>query len=732
MASGGGLHAAWTRRVKRMRAALLDLCVAWRLLEPARAVWLLLPLVALALFFAGYELGWTRAAHTMARKSVLPRGQHEDTFRNQSSPNVANPYEFVFAAVGSCAEYDKTNFETTGYVFDLLTQDTGAPQGLDGILKIFERLLLPEDRELDAQTHPAPDPRMFALVVLETGPGCQRRSRDVDPLHRKTNQKNHTVSALADFQSKMFQMKLREYDEHILLDNATLVLRKYEMASSKSSSRRRSDTALRPVDLVVHDLDAWTRPFEESTLVFVSANVSGWEAVQWLEFLIRKEQIGSATLYLDLKVYDASDEPGQWQAARVLTQKFNNMMKMVRKRMNTDSKITEVALSRVGFGVEGVGGVSDDILFTVLAGNSTFGRRVFAQADTFMRLLPPDNVLITTNVEQSESVLERLESLAGPIRVDVVSPARPELEPRLHMMQSWSHLVRVRESWDLIMKDNPRIKWLALIDDDVFIFPSSFSELIRRRLTSEQPTWGGDLELIRIDNGDADGRYRLPLRKQYFEASGTWCHMQDEPGNMTRELHASLTEEYQKVHPYMPLPFTETEAIKSCNRTFCRTGCNNIIQGGTIVLNRALVEQLRPHIEACEAETTNLCPRCGSQRLYFCIKSRLDPFPTSVWLKEVRRFPWKKELIYEDNKKVVSYHGFEMENKYWCRNIHQEMRSLMELELMAEKKVTFGTGSGLVSQRKVGDKLACHDKGTLNEEALKERKIKCIPKFGGR
>eukprot|EP00171_Calliarthron_tuberculosum_P014920 IDg14920t1 len=231
-----------------------------------------------------------------------------------------------------------------------------------------------------------------------------------------------------------------------------------------------------------------------------------------------------------------------------------------------------------------------NVFYSILAGHPTFDERVSAQTSSWMTGVPLDRVAIYTNVKRNK---DELEAAQGRVTI-VTKPARPELEQQLQMMQSWSHLVRVRETWDRFMKADASIKWLMLVDDDTFVFPSG----LRQYLTGFDPrrrVWGGSGEQARVDNGD-HGKFARWLRDLDKEHSGKHCFIDGEDipeslrGRRITYSVSSVMNGRRVAHVVSHM----------CSDAFCRRGCPAVPQGAAIFLSRALVSALRPHIENCE------------------------------------------------------------------------------------------------------------------------------------
>ncbi|KAA8499077.1 hypothetical protein FVE85_6662 [Porphyridium purpureum] len=271
----------------------------------------------------------------------------------------------------------------------------------------------------------------------------------------------------------------------------------------------------------------------------------------------------------------------------------------------------------------------DSTFFAVLAGNKNFAERVDAVSRSWGRGLQPDNIVVFTDMETTRCDF---------VRFEVVQPAYAMSERYLESMGAWSHLVRVRAAWNGAMRKNPNLKYLALVDDDTYVFPRALSLLARSALPDPDvsPKWGGYLEAVRVDNGDYSSFARW-IRDINVKGGGRWCSL---PGEDS----------------------FESSAETRCDRLFCEH-CPGIPQGGTVVLSRALVEKLQDYILGCEMETNSFCKRCGSQRLYMCIHKYVTS-AESISIPGTYRMPWKHERhalqgkTVSGDQPVAAFHGY--------------------------------------------------------------------------
>lgn len=338
------------------------------------------------------------------------------------------------------------------------------------------------------------------------------------------------------------------------------------------------------------------------------------------------------------------------------------------------------------------------VFYAILAGQPTFNERIAAQTDTWMRNVPKDRVTIFTNERRSKTDMRA----ALDRDVAVVQPNVPSLEQYLSLMQSWSHLVRTRESWDRAMKKDASIKWLALVDDDTFVFPGAMREYLssfdhRRRV------WGGSGEQARIDNGDG-GKFANWLRNIHVKHGGRHCYLRNETVPVKLEGYIQQVTRNGK---------KESRKISHmCHDTFCKIGCPAVPQGAAIFVSRALVEAVRPYIEECERDTSKLCKNCGSQRLFMCVNEYTRGASTLL-MRGICRSPWKVEHR-EKFPFALTFHGF---NRYDRRalstdSLHGDMDELWKHGKAIQDDVDRGEQSSyLVPMAGVADLIACQGKG---------------------
>ncbi|GAB0491354.1 hypothetical protein MMPV_002607 [Pyropia vietnamensis] len=290
--------------------------------------------------------------------------------------------------------------------------------------------------------------------------------------------------------------------------------------------------------------------------------------------------------------------------------------------------------------------LSRSVFYAVLAGPPTFHSRVAGAVATWAAGVRRDRITFYTAAAFNPA--DR--AVARGLPVVVASPTPPDRpgvpnEQWPERMQSWSHLVRLRLAWDRVIRDDPSIRWLALVDDDTFVYTDAVAAALAC-WNDKLPLWAGSGEIVRIDNGDA-GPLAVHLRATHLAAGGTPCAMPGEPLYSRTRPHGSHWA-FGKRNGSPPL--------RRCSDTFCK-GCAPIPQGGAIFLSRTLVAALRPSIEACEESTRHLCRRCGSQRLYACVTGAV-PGARSAMLRGVHRSPWRQEPKRRDLP-VLSFHGFE-------------------------------------------------------------------------
>lgn len=346
------------------------------------------------------------------------------------------------------------------------------------------------------------------------------------------------------------------------------------------------------------------------------------------------------------------------------------------------------------------------VFYAILAGQPTFNERVASQTESWMTVVPQDRLTIFTNKPRNST-----EMLAARNRdTVVVHPHNESLEQRLPLMQSWSHLVRVRESWDRTMKHNPEIKWLALVDDDTFVFPGGMREYLSM-FDHRIKIWGGSGEQARIDNGDG-GKFAHWLRELHKKHGGKHCYMptEDVPANL-RGAHVEYA-----ISKVLNGRRVARKVSHMCGDMFCKMGCPAVPQGAAIFLSRTLVKALRPRIEECERDTAGLCRNCGSQRLYMCVNRYAAPARTLL-TRGICRAPWKLEHR-EKFPFALTFHGF---NRYHgmalsTKSLRGDMNELWQLGKGFEEGVKQGyKTSYLIPMQNVADLIGCRGKGRYHK-----------------
>lgn len=344
------------------------------------------------------------------------------------------------------------------------------------------------------------------------------------------------------------------------------------------------------------------------------------------------------------------------------------------------------------------------VFYAVLAGAPTFDERIAAQTATWMHAVPSNRITIYTNVERAP---EQLQAARGR-RVVVVEPHEPDLEKHLTWMQSWSHLVRVRETWDRYMKDDPSIKWLALVDDDTFVFPAGLREYLTM-IDSRNPVWGGSGEQARIDNGD-HGQFAYWLRNLSVANGAPHCYLSTE--DVPNHLRGSHNEHV--VSKTMNGRTVSKKVSHMCHDTFCKRGCPSVPQGAAIVLSRDLVKRLRPSVEECEALTSTLCDRCGSQRLYMCV-NQFTRDARTLLTRGICRASWKLE--HRENFPIaLTFHAF-LRNHRLSSMTGSMYGDMAQLWRIGEQYEGRGPWQGTVPMSEIADALGCNNEGHFNHSS---------------
>lgn len=152
---------------------------------------------------------------------------------------------------------------------------------------------------------------------------------------------------------------------------------------------------------------------------------------------------------------------------------------------------------------------------------------------------------------------------------------------------------------------------------------------------------------------------------------------------------------------------------KKCKDTMC-SKCPSIPQGGAVFLTRAIVEKLRPFVEECEKETQVLCMRCGSQRLYFCIHSKLKSVETKA-IRGVFRHVWRSEK----QSKSTNHHGYPVSlhgvrenlDKLHTGYLQSDFGEMYDLVQQARRRGAVNGGDPFVTKEDLNDQILCDGKG---------------------
>ncbi|KAJ8903222.1 hypothetical protein NDN08_004332 [Rhodosorus marinus] len=133
-----------------------------------------------------------------------------------------------------------------------------------------------------------------------------------------------------------------------------------------------------------------------------------------------------------------------------------------------------------------------------------------------------------------------------------------------------------------------------------------------------------------------------------------------------------------------------------------------------IVVSRALVQRLRPHIEKCERDTQDLCDHCGSQRLYFCVHEHAKEAKTSN-LRGVYRTPWigeKHTTSTEWHGYPLSLHGMKSTNpKLHHATVSLDFNELYDLALRARRRSAADAGEPYVLIEDLHFEITCKGMG---------------------
>ncbi|KAJ8903582.1 hypothetical protein NDN08_004686 [Rhodosorus marinus] len=442
--------------------------------------------------------------------------------------------------------------------------------------------------------------------------------------------------------------------------------------------------------LIVEDLrDVLSRNrLAEGGFIAIRFQCSCEDAVSYLRMLINDSKLCFSVDKVFLQVIDTQTllvREGQSSTHSDLTSELEDLAQLMHRSSGCDVDV-EIEYEMITPQNEVQG--DHDVVYAVLSGDTTLNERGCWAASTWMKGVPRGRAAFFTN-DQLDPKSEFAECLNGHVAV-VAKPAFPDIEKLPDNMQSWSHLVRVRMSWDLLMKNDPSAKYLILIDDDTFPFTDTIGSELPQHLSWDKMRWGGALEVVRVDNGD-DTSFKEQLRRMH-RADGKDCRFEEEP---------------------------EVEGLAACNKTFC-FACPSIPQGGFVVMSRALVEAVRPHVEECEFETQGFCKQCGSQRLYYCLLNRVNA-TRAVALRGVFRLPWMYEAHQAPAQKVnypLSFHGLK-ESAY---DLHtgsgaMDFQELYRMVKQARRRAAVKAGDEYVTLDDVNFHISCDGKGYFHNES---------------
>ncbi|KAJ8903221.1 hypothetical protein NDN08_004331 [Rhodosorus marinus] len=265
----------------------------------------------------------------------------------------------------------------------------------------------------------------------------------------------------------------------------------------KSFRGRLTETKTLPV---VDMLDlAERRGVEPDGIVIVRFSGSPEDATSYLRMFLAEPRLGRRVKLLKLELHSAPTYLGGARSTGQQPGGKNEVEKLRRMLLSMDDCITEVIIVEEENYREPPK-EDNGLFYAVLAGHATWTARVDPALNSWLKGVNYGRAAIFTNFGIKPGSIEA-KALKNHIAV-VAAPAHPDSEGTLSLMQSWSHLVRLRASWDLFMKQDTSLKYLILLDDDTFPFTDTFEAVLRECMDPNALEWGGSPESIRVDNGD--------------------------------------------------------------------------------------------------------------------------------------------------------------------------------------------------------------------------------------
>mmetsp|Transcript_9520 Transcript_9520/g.41129 ORF Transcript_9520/g.41129 Transcript_9520/m.41129 type:complete len:461 (+) Transcript_9520:451-1833(+) len=251
---------------------------------------------------------------------------------------------------------------------------------------------------------------------------------------------------------------------------------------------------------VVDVLDlAERRRVEPEGIVIVRFSGSPEDASSILRMFLADPRLGRRVKLLVLELRSAPTYLGGARSTNQHPGGKNEVEKLRRMLLSMDDCITQVTVIEEGNYVEPAN-EDNGLFYSVLAGHTTWTARVLPALNSWLKSVDYGRAAIFTNFAINPGSVEA-KALKDHIAV-VAAPAHPESEKTLTLMSSWSHLVRLRASWDLFMRQDTSLKYLILLDDDTFPFTDTFEAVLRQCMDPNALEWGGAPEIIRVDNGD--------------------------------------------------------------------------------------------------------------------------------------------------------------------------------------------------------------------------------------
>jgi len=330
---------------------------------------------------------------------------------------------------------------------------------------------------------------------------------------------------------------------------------------------------------------------------------------------------------------------------------------------DTDGLVSEQSVVQTHSGTQSRDAL-ESVVYAVACEAERLVRRVPAFARTWASILPERKLVIFT--DRSHNITRA--SLPRPLPIMPVKPGEGQT------FRGLVHLGRVYHGWEKMLGRDDEANWLAVVDDDTFIFPENVVQTLAR-FDHEANVLLGSMQVATVDVGHDGGE--TPFSRGVWERVNASCILG-----------------------------------KDCGETLCES-CPPIPHASAVFLSRGLVETLQPFLGACQRDLKPMCDDCGVERLYACIHSHVADVE-SVSLRGVHPRPWRgepREATLEESDDVwpLSFHGFEADGGKHSStgSLRGDYEELWNLREVARRRSARMEGSPLVGMRDVAEAIEC-------------------------